>query len=98
MKHHYYLLFSVSHIHDEASGGRNRVRSENGLSIYITGNRSKSKTVYGIFSKMTSGERLICKYTKFDFTVDEGKEQRLNPSLAIKIKASTAEGRWRNPV
>ena len=33
---------------------------------------------------------------KFDFTVDEG-EERLNP-FARKIKASNAEGRWRNPV
>ena len=35
-------------------------------------------------------------YTKLDFTVDKGKGW-LN-FLAIKTKASTAEGRWRNPV
>ena len=38
-----------------------------------------------------SGERLVSGYTKFDFTVDDGKG-RLNPSRD-KIKASTAEGR-----
>ena len=35
----------------------------------------------GIFP--TSGERLIREHTKFDFTVDEGKE-RLNPSREKK--------------
>ena len=47
----------------------------------------------------TSGERFIRGYTKFDFTIDEGKG-RLDPSRdkEKKIKASTAEGRWRNPV
>ena len=35
-------------------------------------------------------------FTKFEFTVEEGKG-RLNPA-GDKNKASTAEGRWRNPV
>ena len=47
---------------------------------------------------VTSGERLelIREYTKFDYTVGEGKEW-LNPSC-VKNNASTAERRWRNPV
>ena len=35
--------------------------------------------------QQVSGERLIRYYTKFDFTVDEGKE-RLNPSREKKLR------------
>ena len=55
-------------------------------------NKSPRKKKIYIYMR-TSGEGLIRGYTKFDFTVDEIKG-RLNPSR----EASTAEGRWRNPV
>ena len=39
------------------------------------------------------------KYRKFNFTVDRGTgKEWLNPSRDKKMKASTAEGRWRNPM
>ena len=48
------------------------------------------------YSAICDDHTYIHTYPKFDSTVNEGKE-RLNPSRE-KIKASTAEGSWRNPV